>query len=121
MRACAGPSSTRTSRSRRAPRSATTTPPIGAVSTSPTTASWWCPKDTDLSSGAGPLDVLFLWHMHQPDYRDPRTGVAELPWVRLHAASAYRDMALVLREQPHVRATVNFVPSLVAQLEAVAA
>ena len=56
--------------------------------------------------------------MHQPDYRDPKTGVAELPWVRLHAASAYRDMALALREQPHVKATVNFVPSLVAQIEA---
>jgi alpha-amylase/alpha-mannosidase (GH57 family) len=56
--------------------------------------------------------------MHQPDYRDPQTGVAELPWVRLHAASAYRDMALALRAEPHVRATVNFVPSLCAQLEA---
>src|SRR5262249_42104314 len=92
--------------------------PIGAASTCPTRASSWCRRDIDLSTGSAPADILFLWHMHQPDYRDPKTGVAELPWVRLHAASAYRDMALALREHPHVKATVNFVPSLVAQIEA---
>ena len=56
--------------------------------------------------------------MHQPEYREPESGVAALPWVRLHAAAAYRDMARALEEVPAVRVTVNFVPSLTAQLEA---
>ncbi len=65
--------------------------------------------------------LSFLWHMHQPDYVDPTSGRALLPWVRLHAARAYYDVAALLDEHPHVRLTVNFVPSLVRQLEQVAA
>jgi alpha-amylase/alpha-mannosidase (GH57 family) len=65
--------------------------------------------------------LCFLFHMHQPEYVDPRTGVAELPWVRLHGARAYLDVASLLDEYPEMRLTVNFVPSLVAQLEGVVA
>ena len=57
-------------------------------------------------------DLCFLLHMHQPQYVDPRTGRAELPWVRLHGARAYLDVARLLEEYPHVKLTVNFVPSL---------
>lgn len=66
-------------------------------------------------------DVLLLWHMHQPKYTHPETGRPVLPWVRLHAASGYLDMARALERRPGVRVTVNFVPSLVEQLEALAA
>lgn len=65
-----------------------------------------------------PADVLFLWHMHQPDYRDPRTSMPLLPWVRLHATRGYLDMADALERHPAVRAAVNFVPVLIDQLEA---
>ena len=58
-----------------------------------------------------------LWHFHQPDYRNPHTGEYELPWVRLHALKDYSDMAAHMEEFPEVRATFNFVPSLVRQLE----
>ncbi len=63
-----------------------------------------------------PSDIVFLWHMHQPRYVHPETGVPVLPWVRLHAASGYLDMARALERHPGVRATVNFVPSLVDQI-----
>lgn len=63
------------------------------------------------------VELLFLWHHHQPDYRSPRTGVALLPWVRLHAVKDYLDMALHLERHAGVRATFNFVPALVDQLE----
>ena len=43
-----------------------------------------------------------------------------LPWVRLHATKDYLDMALHLERHPRVRATFNFVPSLLDQLEDVA-
>ena len=58
--------------------------------------------------------------MHQPDYVDPATGRAELPWVRLHGARGYLDLARLLEEYEQIHLTVNFVPSLVRQLEEVA-
>jgi len=65
-------------------------------------------------------NVVFLLHMHQPEYVDPRTGRALLPWVRLHGARGYLDVARLLHEYGDVRLTVNFVPSLIRQLESVA-
>jgi alpha-amylase/alpha-mannosidase (GH57 family) len=64
-------------------------------------------------------NVVFLLHMHQPQYVDPRTGRALLPWVRLHGARGYLDVARLLHEYGDIKLTVNFVPSLVTQLEQV--
>lgn len=64
-----------------------------------------------------PLDLAFLWHMHQPDYRDHASGEFLLPWVYLHAIKDYSDMAFHLEQHPNVRVTVNFVPVLLDQLE----
>ena len=64
----------------------------------------------------GPLNVTFLWHMHQPYYRDSFTGVASMPWVRLHACKAYMDMADMAERHP-VKMVINMVPSLIMQLE----
>ena len=61
--------------------------------------------------------VCFLWHMHQPYYTDPVTGSASMPWVRLHAAKAYFDMAYLLDKFPAIHATFNFTPSLLLQLQ----
>jgi alpha-amylase/alpha-mannosidase (GH57 family) len=64
-----------------------------------------------------PLDLVFLWHMHQPDYRDSASGDFLLPWVYLHAIKDYTDMAYHLEQHPQMRAVVNFVPVLLDQLE----
>jgi alpha-amylase/alpha-mannosidase (GH57 family) len=64
--------------------------------------------------------VAFLWHMHQPPYRDPLTGRAILPWVRLHALKDYLGMVKILEETPDVHVTFNLVPSLLDQVEACA-
>jgi alpha-amylase/alpha-mannosidase (GH57 family) len=61
--------------------------------------------------------LAFLWHMHQPLYREPETGDYLLPWVRLHATRAYCDMAWMLERHPGIRCTVNFTPVLLEQLE----
>lgn len=60
--------------------------------------------------------VAFLWHLHQPDYRDPWSGRPRMPWVRLHALRGYRDLLVELPESgvPH---TINLTPSLLDQLE----
>ena len=63
------------------------------------------------------VDVVFLWHMHQPDYRDYSSGDFVLPWTYLHAIKDYTDMAYHLERHPKVHAVVNFVPVLLDQLE----
>ena len=63
------------------------------------------------------IHLVLLWHMHQPQYRDPATRRYILPWTRLHALKDYWGMVRVLEEFPAVHATFNLVPSLAAQLE----
>ncbi len=63
------------------------------------------------------VDLVFLWHMHQPDYRDYSSGDFVLPWTYLHAIKDYTDMAYHLERHPKVHAVVNFVPILLDQLE----
>ena len=65
---------------------------------------------------AYPLYVAFVWHMHQPYYKNTITGEYTLPWVRLHATKDYLHMAAVLKDFPKVHQTFNFVPSLVEQI-----
>jgi len=65
----------------------------------------------------GKLHLILCWHMHQPDYRNRVTGEFELPWTYLHAIKDYTDMAWHFEQHPGMRAVVNFVPSLLDQLE----
>ncbi|MCD6168233.1 MAG: hypothetical protein J7J33_02860 [Caldisericia bacterium] len=61
------------------------------------------------------LHISFLWHFHQPFYKDFSKGVYLLPWVRLHLIKNYHMMAkLVDRES--VKVTFNFTPCLVEQM-----
>ncbi|MGH8635641.1 MAG: hypothetical protein ACREUX_04905 [Burkholderiales bacterium] len=64
-----------------------------------------------------PLDLVLLWHMHQPDYRDPASGEFLFPWVYLHALKDYSDMAWHLEQRTGMHATVNLVPVLLDQIE----
>jgi alpha-amylase/alpha-mannosidase (GH57 family) len=63
------------------------------------------------------IRLVFLWHMHQPFYKDLVTGQYRLPWVRLHALKDYYGMVKLLDEFPDVHQTFNLVPSLIAQIE----
>ena len=80
---------------------------------------------TEEPAACSPNDPIYLaivWHQHQPVYfQDPETGVFARPWVRLHAAKDYVDMAAILRDYPDVKATFNLTPSLLRQLEAIGA
>jgi alpha-amylase/alpha-mannosidase (GH57 family) len=67
-----------------------------------------------------PLQVVFLWHMHQPYYVNPLTRTAMMPWVRLHAVKGYLDMIEVALRFPELRVTFNFTPVLVRQLRELA-
>src|SRR5205823_245915 len=63
------------------------------------------------------IHLVVLWHMHQPQYRDPETSRYVLPWTRLHALKDYWGMLQVLAETPSFHATFNVVPALGMQLE----
>lgn len=65
---------------------------------------------------SNPLQVLFIWHMHQPYYKDPLSGRYDLPWTYLHAVKDYYDMAAMVDEAEGVRVTFNLVPSLLEQI-----
>ena len=64
-----------------------------------------------------PLHVAFVWHMHQPYYKDDLTSTYLLPWVRLRSAKDYYKMPALLDNYPNVKATFNLVPALLAQIE----
>ncbi len=75
------------------------------------------PTDTSQTTDA-PLYLSIFWHQHQPVYfKDPATGVYEKPWVRLHAAKDYVDMAAILEDYPEIAAAFNLTPSLLRQLQ----
>ena len=63
------------------------------------------------------VHLVLLWHMHQPQYRDPATKRYILPWTRLHALKDYWGMVRTLAAFPSVHATFNVVPSLAQQIE----
>ncbi|SFN47594.1 glycoside hydrolase family 57 protein [Dokdonella immobilis] len=63
------------------------------------------------------LRVVLCWHMHQPEYRDPGDGRFLAPWVYLHALKDYTDMVAHLEAHAEARATIDFVPVLIDQID----
>ena len=62
------------------------------------------------------IHIAFVWHMHQPYYKDLATGKYEMPWVRLHGAKDYHFMVEILDRFPKIKQTFNLVPSLISQI-----
>ena len=65
--------------------------------------------------------LCFLWHMHQPFYKDLASGEYKLPWTRMHALKDYYGMVRILEEFPRIHQTFNLVPSMMAQVAEYAA
>src|ERR1700757_1152827 len=63
------------------------------------------------------IHLCFLWHMHQPFYKDLISGEYRLPWTRMHALKDYYGMVRILEEFPQIKQTFNLVPSMVVQVE----
>jgi alpha-amylase/alpha-mannosidase (GH57 family) len=61
------------------------------------------------------MHLAFVWHFHQPVYREPDTGEYILPWVNYHAVKNYHQMAR-LAEEAEFPGTYNFVPCLLEQV-----
>ena len=63
------------------------------------------------------IHLCFVWHMHQPFYKDLISGEYRLPWTRYHALKDYYGMVKVLEDFPAVHQTFNLVPSMIVQIE----
>lgn len=61
--------------------------------------------------------LCFVWHMHQPFYKDLGSAEYRLPWTRLHALKDYYGMVKMLAGFPEIRQTFNLVPSMMVQIE----
>ena len=62
------------------------------------------------------LYLNFIWHMHQPYYRDDASHKTKMPWVFLHCIKDYYDIPYYLSHFPQIKATFNIVPSLIIQI-----
>ena len=92
-------------------------PTVPATALSSTVPASQVTDTPGLSSGE-PLYLAIIWHQHQPVYfKDPETGIYAKPWVRVHAAKDYVDMAAMVEEYPGIRVTFNLTPSLLRQIE----
>jgi alpha-amylase/alpha-mannosidase (GH57 family) len=63
------------------------------------------------------LYLAFIFHMHQPYYKDLLSLRTDLPWVRLHGTKDYLDMVEILKDHPLIKQTFNLVPSLIEQVQ----
>ncbi|GBE07700.1 glycosyl hydrolase family 57 [bacterium BMS3Abin11] len=72
---------------------------------------------SDNSENRSPLNVVIYWHMHQPEYRDLRSGEYHQPWTYLHTIKDYVDMVAHLENNDQARAVVNFAPVLLEQID----
>src|SRR5437764_1877839 len=61
--------------------------------------------------------LRFVWHMHQPFYKDLVSGEYKLPWTRMHGLKDDYGMVKVLKDFPTVHQTFNLVPSMMVQIE----
>ncbi len=62
------------------------------------------------------LKLAFVWHMHQPYYKDDKDGKTLFPWVFLHSIKDYYDMPWYASNFTTIKATYNLVPSLIEQI-----
>ncbi|MCC7430559.1 glycoside hydrolase [bacterium] len=62
------------------------------------------------------LKIAFLWHQHQPYYKDTQLGKFIMPWTRLHGIKDYVDILKTLEQFPKVKFNVNLVPTMLEQI-----
>ncbi len=63
------------------------------------------------------LKIAFLWHMHQPYYKNDKVKQTLMPWVFLHSIKDYYDIPWYSLKFNNIKATYNLVPSLIYQLK----
>jgi alpha-amylase/alpha-mannosidase (GH57 family) len=76
------------------------------------------PAVEQISASGRPIYLAIVWHQHQPRYeRNPESGEYLEPWVRLHCAKDYYDMAAMVTEFEGIKYSINLTPVLLSQIE----
>ncbi len=63
------------------------------------------------------LYLSFLWHMHQPYYKDNTENKYFMPYVFLHSIKDYYDMLMHVSKYKNIKCTFNLTPSLLYQID----
>ncbi len=66
---------------------------------------------------AHPINVAFIWHFHQPYYKNNYSNEFLMPWARLHATKDYYFMPALVKNFPQIHCTFNISSSLLIQIE----
>ncbi|BAL80864.1 glucodextranase DOMON-like domain-containing protein [Caldisericum exile] len=66
---------------------------------------------------AKPLNVIVMFHNHQPFYKDPESNTYILPWVRLHGAKDYYRMPYLSSQFKDIHITYDLSGSLIDQIK----
>ncbi|MGC9072650.1 MAG: glucodextranase DOMON-like domain-containing protein [Caldisericum sp.] len=64
-----------------------------------------------------PLNVIIVFHNHQPFYKDPESNTYILPWVRLHGAKDYYRMPFLSSQYKDIHITYDLSGSLIDQIK----
>ncbi len=65
-----------------------------------------------------PINLIIIWHHHQPLYKIPGSKSYTMPWVRMHGVNDYPYMADLVKDYlKRGKVTFNIVPSLLIQLQ----
>ena len=62
------------------------------------------------------LKIALMFNYHQAYYKSPG-GEFLMPWVRFYATKDYLDLLLTVRKFPDIRLNINWVPSLLEQID----
>lgn len=62
------------------------------------------------------LYLSFLWHMHQPYYKDNTENKYFMPYAFLHSIKDYYDMLMHVSKYKDIKCTFNLTPSLLYQI-----
>ena len=63
------------------------------------------------------LNIAFIWHFHQPSYKQDKNSDFLLPWVRLHGSKDYLDMLKRMDNFPNLKLNFNFSHVLLTSIE----
>jgi len=63
------------------------------------------------------LNVIVMFHNHQPFYKNPESNTYILPWVRLHGAKDYYRMPYIVSQYKDLHITFDLSGSLIDQIK----
>ncbi len=74
-------------------------------------------SNTGCASKEKSLNVIIMWHNHQPFYKNPVSNEYIFSWVRLHGIKNYYRMPYIVSKCPSIKVSFDLSGSLITQLK----